>query len=220
MGRFRIAILGLTAALLVTPVSAFEFPTLRQPTWQELSPQQKQVLAPLSEDWDRMEDARRKKWVSIAARYPHLTPEEQARIQSQMQEWAKLTPQQRQRVRDKYKALKKAPAGTRQALREQWELYQQLPPEEKQRLQEEAAQRKAEARREAQEKSRQATSILSNKVLMPGYASIPVQQLPAPVITVSPVPVPAPAASFPPPPIPQPPAASAESQSTVSSPAP
>ena len=215
MGRFHIAIFGLTAALLVTPVSAFEFPTLRQPSWHELSPQQKEVLSPLKEDWDRMEDARRKKWVSIAAHYPHMSPEEQARIQSQMQGWAKLSPQQRQLVREKYKALKKAPAGTQQALREQWELYQQLPPEEKQRLQEEAAQKKAEAKRRAQEKSRQATSIISNKVLMPGYASIPVQQLPAPVITVSPVPVPAPAAPLVVPAAPSPAATAIEAQPAV-----
>ena len=195
MGRLRIAILGLTAALLVTPVTAFEFPTLRQPTWQELSPQQKQFLAPLSSEWDRMDDARRKKWIGIAARYPHLTPEEQTRIQSQMGEWAKLTPQQKQAIRAKYKALRQAPPEQRATIREQWEKYQELPEEEKQRLQAEAARKKAEARQQAQEKSRQATSLLSAKTLKPGFPTIPVQQLPAPVTTLAPAAVaPAPAA--------------------------
>jgi exonuclease VII large subunit len=190
MGRFRIAILGLTATLLVTPVSAFEFPTLRQPAWHELSSQQREILAPLGSEWDRMDDARRKKWMGIAARYPHLTPEEQTRVQNQMGGWSKLSPQQKQAVREKYKALRQAPADKRQNLREQWERYQQLPPEEKQRLQEEAAQRKEEQKRAAREKSRQATSVLSAKVLKPGYPLAPIQQAPAPVINLAPTPVP------------------------------
>lgn len=186
MGRLRLAILGLTAALLVTPVIAFEFPSLRQPNWQELSAQQKQILAPLGPEWDQMEDARRRKWLGIAARYPHLTADEQARVQTQMGEWAKLTPQQKQAVRAKYKALQQATPAQRAAMREQWEKYQELPEEEKQRLQAEAARKKAEAQQQAREKARQATSVLSAKALRPGFPSIPVQQLPAPVSTIAP----------------------------------
>lgn len=195
MGRFHIAILGLTAALslLVTPVSAFEFPSLRQPDWQELSLQQKQILAPLSDEWNSMDDDRRRKWLGIAARYPHLSREEQGRIQGQMGEWARLTPQQKQAIRAKYRALLKASPQARAAMREQWEKYQELPEEEKQRLQAEAARKKAEAQQRAREKSRHATSVLSAKSLRPGYPSIPAQQAPAPVTTIAPAPVPAPA---------------------------
>ena len=192
MGRFRIAILGLTAALLVTPATAFEFPTLRQPTWQELSPQQKQILAPLGTEWDQMDDARRKKWVGIAARYPHLTLDEQTRIQGQMQEWAKLSPQQRKAVREKYKAMRKAPPEKR-STREQWERYQELPEEEKLRLQKEAKARADAAaqakKRAAAEKARQPAAVLPPQVAKPGYPIAPVQQAPAPVITVIPTPV-------------------------------
>lgn len=195
MGRFHIAILGLTAALslLVTPVSAFEFPSLRQPDWQELSPQQKQILGPLSDEWNSMDDARRRKWLGIAARYPHLSKEEQGRIQGQMDEWARLSPQQKQVIRAKYRAWLRASPEARAAMREQWEKYQELPEEEKQRLQAEAARKKAEAQQRAREKSRHATSVLSAKSLRPGYPSIPAQQPPAPVTTVAPAPVPVPA---------------------------
>lgn len=190
MGRFRIAILGLTAALLVAPVSAFEFPSLRQPNWQELSPQQKQTLAPLGPEWDQMDDARRKKWVGIAARYPHLTPEEQARIQNQMREWAKLSPQQRKAVREKYKAMRKAPADKR-STRELWERYQELPEEERQRLQQEAKARAEAAalarKREAAKKARQPAPVLPAQTALPAYPIAPIQQAPAPVITLTPV---------------------------------
>lgn len=201
MGRFHIAILGLTAALslFVTPVHAFEFPSLRQPDWQELSPQQKQILAPLNDEWNSMDDDRRRKWLGIAARYPHLNKEEQGRVQSQMSEWAKLTPQQKQAIRARYKALRQAPPEKRASLREQWEKYQELPEEERQRLQEEAARKKAEAQQRAREKSRHATSVLSAKSLRPGYPSIPAQQAPAPVTTIAPAPVATPPAETPPP---------------------
>jgi exonuclease VII large subunit len=209
MGRFLIAILGLTAILAANPAAGFEFPSLRQPTWQELSPQQKQILEPLGPEWDQMDDARRKKWVGIAARYPHLTQDEQARIQEQMPKWSKLTPQQKLVIRQKYKAFREAPPDKRQSLREQWERYQQLPPEERQRLQEEAERRKEEERKRlAQEKSRQATSVLSAKVLKPGYPLVPIQQAPAPVITLTPL--------TPAPPLPEPtPAPQPESASAV-----
>jgi hypothetical protein len=42
---------------------------LSQPSWSELNPDQKRILAPLSGDWDKMEGFRRKKWLGIAQRY-------------------------------------------------------------------------------------------------------------------------------------------------------
>ena len=191
MGRRLLAILGLIGALFAAPVAAFDFPTLKQPSWHELSPQQRQILAPLAKDWDQMEALRRKKWVGIAGRYPHMTPDEQARIQYQMREWAKLSPQQRMLAREKYKELLKAPPDKRASMREQWERYQQLPVEERQRLQAEAEEKKALAKQQAQERARQATSVLSAKVMKPGYPVAPIQQAPAPVTTLTPAPVPA-----------------------------
>lgn len=185
MGRLFIVSIGLIGALLVTPVAAFEFPSLRQPSWQELSAQQKNILAPLGPEWDAMDDARRKKWMGIAGRYPHLSQDEQTRIQSQMREWAKLTPRQRLIVREKYRAMRKIPADKRGNVREQWERYLELPEEEKQRLQEEARSRQR-AKQQAYEKSRQATSKLSAQALKPGYPLAPIQQAPAPVITLTP----------------------------------
>ena len=110
-----------------------------------------------------------------------------------MRGWSQLSPQQKQVVRQKYKALRQAPPDKRQNLREQWERYQQLSPEERQMLQEEAARRQDEQKRLAKEKSKQATSVLSAKVLKPGYPLAPIQQAPAPVINLVPVPVPEPA---------------------------
>ena len=45
------------------------------PAWSELKPAQKQVLAPLASEWEKMDATRRKNWVAIADRYPKMTPQ-------------------------------------------------------------------------------------------------------------------------------------------------
>jgi hypothetical protein len=101
-----------------------------RPAWIELSPEQRQILAPLQEDWENFERERRLKWIGIAKRYPKMKPEEQARVQRRMQAWAKLTPEQRRQARESYKNLAKD-KDKHGNLREQWAEYQALPPEER-----------------------------------------------------------------------------------------
>jgi hypothetical protein len=101
-----------------------------RPAWIELSPEQRQILAPLQEDWENFERERRLKWIGIAKRYPKMKPEEQARVQRRMQAWAKLTPEQRRQARESYKNLARD-KDKHGNLREQWAEYQALPPEER-----------------------------------------------------------------------------------------
>lgn len=144
MAKTRIAGLVLCCTL-ATSVWAAEAssPTLivtpAQPKWSDLSVPQRIVLAPLSDDWDSFENFRQKKWLSIAARFPGMTQEEQRRILKQMQEWGKLTPEQRQLARENFKAAKQLPAEKKQKLKQKWEEYASLPPEEKERLKQQAA---------------------------------------------------------------------------------
>ena len=118
---------------------------LSQPSWSQLTPEQKHVLAPLSTEWDKMEGFRRKKWLGIAQRYHSLTPDEQDRMQRRMTEWAKLTPDERKRARDKYKALQKDSPEKKEAVKLKWQEYKELPESERSRLKAEAT-RKPTAR--------------------------------------------------------------------------
>ena len=102
-----------------------------QPGWSLLSTQQKIILAPLVGDWDQMENIRRKKWLGIAERFPKMTPEEQARVQERMREWAALTPAQRAKVRDSYKEFNQLDADKKLAVKKKWEAYSSLSEEEK-----------------------------------------------------------------------------------------
>jgi hypothetical protein len=136
---FRAVVTGLILLFsLFSPAHAV-VPELRQPAWAELTQEQKQILAPLSRDWDKMEAFRKKQWLGIAKRYPAMKPEEQARIQRRMQDWVSLTPEQRAQARIQYKNLKTAPPEKKQAIRQKWEQYKELPDEEKKRLAEKAA---------------------------------------------------------------------------------
>jgi len=102
--------------------------------------QQKTVLAPLSDDWDSLEYHRQKKWLGIVSRFPEMTPQEQRRIQIQMQEWGKLTDEERQQARENYISAKQLPIEQKRELKKKWEEYASLPEEERARLRERAMQ--------------------------------------------------------------------------------
>ncbi len=110
-----------------------------QPKWSDLSVQQKIVLAPLSDDWDSLENYRQKKWLHIVARFSTISPEEQRRIQEHMQEWAKLTSEERRLARENFKAANQLPSEKKKQLRQKWEEYSNLPEDEKEKLKQQAA---------------------------------------------------------------------------------
>jgi hypothetical protein len=114
---------------------AAQAPKKVRPTWAELAPQQQEVLAPLKPEWDKLDRDRRLKWIGIAKRYPKMKPEEQAKMQRRMHDWASLTPEQRRQARENYKnMIAKTPPEKRRKLREQWAEYQALPPQEREEL--------------------------------------------------------------------------------------
>ena len=101
------------------------------PVWSDLAPAQRAVLAPLERDWATIESARKQKWVDIAARFPRMSPDEQARVQERMAEWAHLSPQQRGQARTTFQKAREIPSAERQA---RWEAYQSLPTEQRKAL--------------------------------------------------------------------------------------
>ena len=121
---------GVSVSLvLANPAGAIDLSPLQQPNWAELTPQQREVLMPLSGEWDKLETYRRKKWLGIAQRYPSMTMEEQQRVQHNMRAWIKLTPAQRQQARERFKeSLQKASPEHRQAIKQKWQEYSEKPP--------------------------------------------------------------------------------------------
>lgn len=143
MARTRFGLIFAVALWLASPLShAVDAPPpLPQPSWAELNAEQKRALAPLAGEWDKMDGFRRKKWLGIAQRYSSLSPDEQARMQRRMTDWAKLTPDERKRAREKYRSLQKAPPEQKEAVKLKWEEYKELPESERNRLKAEASQK-------------------------------------------------------------------------------
>lgn len=115
----------LLVILLLSFISPAYAAATKAPTWAELTPAQKEILAPLEQDWNSMEPQRRKKWLNLAERYPQMTTEQQQRVQSRMQEWAKLTPEQRAQAREKFKYMERLPPEKRQEIKRKWDQYQE-----------------------------------------------------------------------------------------------
>lgn len=102
--------------------------------WEGLSPRERQILAPLAQQWGAMDDERRRRWLRVADTYDGLTPAEQDRIRQRMTDWAALSAQDREQARARYRSLRAIPAERRETLRDKWDEYQSLTPEERQRI--------------------------------------------------------------------------------------
>ncbi|KVN78032.1 DUF3106 domain-containing protein [Burkholderia ubonensis] len=119
------AAIALTADLAPLPAAAGPL------SWARLTPAQHVALAPFADQWDAFSDARKRKWLKIAARYPKMTPDAQKRLQERMAEWVRMTPEQRRVARENYQTAKDLSAQARERA---WKAYQQLPEEQKERL--------------------------------------------------------------------------------------
>jgi Protein of unknown function (DUF3106) len=82
-----------------------------------MKPGEQAALKPLEREWTAISAPQKQKWLELSARFPKMTPAEQARVQERMSEWARLA--------------KKVPTEDRQA---RWDAYQALSPEQKQQL--------------------------------------------------------------------------------------
>ena len=101
------------------------------PSWNDLSPAHRKVLAPLAGDWNGLDARSKERWMDVAGRYPKMKPEEQQRADQRIGEWAKLTVAQRTQARMNFQ---EASSLTKEEREARWKAYQALPEEKKQEL--------------------------------------------------------------------------------------
>lgn len=135
--------------------------------WSALSPSQQRALRPLQAEWGRIDSPRRSKWIEIADRFPTMSPDEQARIQNRMAEWAKMTPRERGQARMNFREAQQVPAQERKA---KWDEYNALPLEKRQQL---AAKAVPPARKPGNDAPAESSSRKTNVVPNPSYAPKP-----------------------------------------------
>jgi hypothetical protein len=123
----RLAALLLLAAL----VGAAAAQTGKDGAWAQLSPAQKEILAPLARDWASIDAPRQKKWLAMAERFPSMPADERARIKDRMADWGRLSTTERGRARLQFLEARQLPADERQA---KWQEYQALSGAQRQAL--------------------------------------------------------------------------------------
>ena len=128
-----LALLGAAAALMLGHRALAQTAAGGGPNWNQLSPQQREALAPLAGQWATIPADSKRKWIEIADKYPQLSPEGKARMQARMAEFARLTPEQRRTARENFQRAYELPLESRESAVQQ---YKALPPDKKKELSE------------------------------------------------------------------------------------
>ena len=139
--------------------------------WGDLKSGQKEALRPLEREWSGIDPRSKQKWLQLSARFPGMTPPEQARVQERMSAWTRLTPRERGEARLQFQEARQVPAQDRQA---RWKTYEALSPEQKQQLAARAVPAGTDAKQSRPLRDeRAAPQLKSNIVPNPAYAIVP-----------------------------------------------
>ena len=127
-------LLGLALWILLVFSSYAATPARKLPSWQELSPQQQSILAPLAGKWNTFNARRKRTLLDVANRYPGMSPNDQLKVERRIQRWVKLTQKEHGMIRERAKTMKRLPPKKKQQLIREWNLYSELPEEERKKL--------------------------------------------------------------------------------------
>jgi len=99
--------------------------------WQQLTPRQKQALAPLGAQWGALTPQQQSKWLAISQNFLQMSVAEQVTMHARMTDWVALSPRQRNLARFNFNTIQNLPKEDKKA---KWEAYQALSAEEKRQL--------------------------------------------------------------------------------------
>jgi hypothetical protein len=124
----RLAAVILALLLLSSGPAAWASP--EDPAWKDLGEAERQVLAPLKDEWPKFDPVHKRKWVSIAKEQPTLSLYQQWQLKNRIREWAKLSPDQREAARARYKDFEQVPPERQEKVRQQYEIKKMADPPE------------------------------------------------------------------------------------------
>ena len=88
------------------------------PLWHELTAQQRQILAPVINEWNGFSKHKKQRLINIAKRYPDMSADEQAKIQARLPHWLELPQTSRDEARVNMKKLLQLPPDERKRTEE------------------------------------------------------------------------------------------------------
>jgi hypothetical protein len=119
----RQAALILAAAVLAlglaAPAHAYD-PRTPQTSWSQLSPDERRVLGPIAQDWDRMPGFQQQRLISSARKYPNMQPIQKERFEERVRDWSQMSSEQRRAARETFQGLRKLPPEKQHELRQRW----------------------------------------------------------------------------------------------------
>ena len=124
------AVLGLALYVIFAAAALAAGTNPKNPSWDELTPEQREILAPIAGEWSGFDAKRKQKWLRITKRYPKMTERERERLQTRMREWVSLTPEQRSAARSRYREFEQLPPERKATVRRKWQEYQREREEE------------------------------------------------------------------------------------------
>ncbi len=98
------------------------------PLWAALGEPAQSLLQPFEAQWNSWSPQEKRNWVSLAAKFPKLTPEQQVKVRSRIVDWAALTPAQRKLARANFRLARQLPSQERVS---QWQRYESMTPEQR-----------------------------------------------------------------------------------------
>ena len=108
--------------------------TIPAQTWNQLSDDQRKVLAPLGTEWDTLRPWQREKMLDIAKDYPRMDAQKKQRVQKRLNSWSRMTPYERENARTRYQHFHSLSAEKKDEVRKKWAEHQKLPEAEREKL--------------------------------------------------------------------------------------
>jgi hypothetical protein len=116
---------------LAPDATVAKVPPKKSSAWLQLTPMQRQALAPLGAQWSALSAQQQNKWLTISKNFTQLPVADQVTMHSRMADWVDLSPQQRNLARLNFNQLQSLPKEDKKA---KWEAYQALSEAEKRSL--------------------------------------------------------------------------------------
>jgi len=107
--------------------------------WNQLTYDQRKILAPLGGEWDSLRPWQREKMLDIAKDYPKMDAQKQLRVQRRLYRWSRMTPFERENARQRYQQFYALSPEKQDEVRKKWLTYQKLPEAERAKLHKDSA---------------------------------------------------------------------------------
>ena len=104
--------------------------------WDDLSPDEQAILAPMQNQWDTLQPRRQERLLRGADRWNSMTPEQRQQAQDRFQAWNSRTPEDRAEIRNRFEQFRGLPPGQQRDLRERFRRFQNLPEDQRRALRE------------------------------------------------------------------------------------